>query len=160
MLMMNNIFRDGVPNGTYDAWNRQVTATPPGDTYHETYYTYNALNNRVSDLDGVVSTATDPVLIINEGNAQTSDIDSLTVVFPTAVTLSTISGTAPFALVNTSSTATSLAWSNPTGDGKTWLITFNNPSQLSGAGSLQDGIYTLTINHGEVSVGRLQRCHP
>jgi RHS repeat-associated protein len=138
---------------TYDAWNRQVTATPPGDTYHETYYTYNALNNRVSDLDGVVSTATDPVLIINEGNAQTSDIDSLTVVFPTVVTLSTISGTAPFALVNTSNTATSLAWSNPTGDGKTWLITFNNPTQLSGAGSLQDGIYTLTINHGEVSVG-------
>jgi len=49
-------------------------------------YTYNADGERISDLDGVEeNTAVGPVMVVNDGSVQRSMIDSLTVVFPTAV---------------------------------------------------------------------------
>jgi hypothetical protein len=103
---------------TYDAWNRQVTATPAG-TYHEEYYTYNAIGQRVTDLDGIES-GVGPILIINNGTVQNSMIDNLTVVFNRPVTLAA----GAFSLVGTNTGAMGLTWSNPSGDDKTFLISF------------------------------------
>ena len=133
---------------TYNAWNQLVTATPNNGTYHEEFYTYNADGERVSDLDGVEqNAAVGPVLVINDGSAKRSMIDSLTVVFPTAVTLS--SGV--FSLENTTTDTTfGLTVTNPSGDGKTYLLSFTGDSGLSN-GSLPDGTYTLNIARADVS---------
>ena len=130
---------------TYDAWNRMVTATPAGSTYHEEYYTYNALGERVTDLDGVQS-GIGPVLVINDGNEQRSMIDSLTVIFPQAVTLSS----GALELSESGVGDLTISWTNPSGDGKTWVISLASVSGLA-YGSLPNGQYTLTIHHADVS---------
>ncbi len=133
---------------TYNAWNQLVTATPNNGTYHEEYYTYNADGQRISDLDGVEqNTAVGPVLVVNDGSVQRSMIDSLSVVFPTAVTLS--SGV--FTLTNTTTDTTfAVTVSNPSGDGATYLLSFTGDSGLSND-SLPDGTYTLNIAKADVS---------
>jgi RHS repeat-associated protein/uncharacterized delta-60 repeat protein len=135
---------------TYDAWNRMVTATPPdsavyGNTYHEDYYSYNALGERVTSFDGIES-GVGPVLVINDGNAQRSMIDSLTVVFPEPVTLSS----GAFELSESGVGDLTISWSNPSGDGETWVISLAAVSGLS-YDSLPNGQYTLTIHHADVS---------
>jgi uncharacterized delta-60 repeat protein/RHS repeat-associated protein len=137
---------------TYDAWNRMVTATPPasfqfGNTYHEEYYTYNALGEQVTVLDGIQNNV-GPVLVINDGNVQRSMIDSLTVVFDQPVTLS--AGAFTLTGAPTTTLTVSIDWSNPSGDDKTFLISFTDSGQLSN-GSLPNDIYTLTIDHSDVS---------
>jgi len=81
----------------------------------------------------------------------------LTVVFPQAVTISsgvlTSSGvyttTGAFTLANTGGTLVPVNYSNPSGDDKTWLITFTN--SFTAYGSLPNGGYTLTAVQSDLS---------
>ena len=72
---------------TYDAWNRVMKATPSGTTYHETFYTYDGLGRRISELDGLATSAPSVVLAINDGShpanttKQGSMVTGLTLLF-------------------------------------------------------------------------------
>jgi hypothetical protein len=86
------------------------------------------------------------VLVVNNGSPQRSMVDSLTVIFPSAVTLSS----GAITLYNTTaSRSESISCSNPSGDGKTWLVTFTG-SDIYG-GSLPNGVYDLTVYASDVS---------
>ncbi len=68
------------------------------------------------------------------------------VVFPSAVTLSS----GAITLYNvTTSTSQSVSYSNPSGDGKTWLVTYTGSGIIGG--SLPDAVYNLVIHHADVS---------
>ncbi|HVX86011.1 MAG TPA: dockerin type I domain-containing protein [Phycisphaerae bacterium] len=87
---------------------------------------------------------------INDGSAQRSMITSLTVVFNQSVTL----GDGAITLDRDPMDGSDLvpmpiAVSNPSGDGKTYVITFTD-SMYEG-GSLPDGIYYLTVHGGNVT---------
>ena len=129
---------------TYDAWGDLATDINP-TTNHQTTYTTDALGNRVAEQDGA-RTDEGPVLIVNNGSAQRSMVDSLTVVFPSAVTLAS----GAITLYNTTSSyAETTAYSNPSGDGKTWLVTFSG-SDIVG-GSLPNAVFGLTVHAADVS---------
>lgn len=83
---------------------------------------------------------------INDGNPQRSRITSLTVTFNEPVTLLSNA----FSLVRRGDGAAPIvATSNPTGDLRTYLLTFSGPTtQFS---SLADGIYDLTVLAASVS---------
>ena len=127
---------------TFDAWNHLATATVPADNYTTTYG-YNAAGKRITSTPSVAANV-GPVLIVNDGSQQRSMVDTLTVVFPDAVTLAS----GAITLAN-SSGSESISYSNPTGDGKTWLITFTGSDVLGG--SLPDGVYDLTVHSANVS---------
>ncbi len=129
---------------TYDAWNKIASDASPSSS-HQTNYTNDALGDRVAEQDGP-RTSSGPVLIVNNGSIQRSMVDSVTVVFPSAVTLSS----GAITLYNTTtSSSQSMSYSNPSGDGKTWLVSFSG-SDIVG-GSLPDGVYNLTVHAADVS---------
>jgi hypothetical protein len=114
----------------------------------------------VSEPDGIVSGLTTPVLVINDGNIQRTSassvelsmVDSLTLVLPEPGTVTLSGSTLAFLASPTSSTvnATSVIYSitNPSGDGRTWLIAFDQSSSYMDPytpSTLADGEYTLTI---------------
>jgi PKD repeat protein len=99
----------------------------------------------VTDKDGASATATYHVDVVgfqvNDGSAQRSMVDSLTVTFdqrytpaPGAFTLRRHSDGAMVALTAT----------NPSGDGKTWVLTFSGSNVIGG--SVADGTWNLTID--------------
>ena len=98
-----------------------------------------------------------PALVVNDGNAQRSQVDSLTVVFPSAITISSSYTLTPgsyttagaFTIEDTSSTFVPVNYANPSGDGRTWLITFDSSYTVTG-GSLPDGGYTVTVKHSDL----------
>ena len=86
------------------------------------------------------------VAVVNNGSAQRSMVDSLTVIFPSSVTLSS----GAITLYNTTTSASqTISYSNPSSDGKTWLVTWSGSGIVGG--SLPDGIYQLTVHHADVS---------
>jgi hypothetical protein len=83
--------------------------------------------------------------IINDGAAQRSMVDSVTVVFNQPVTLA--AGAITLAQLTTTpgvTTPVAFTLSNPTGDSRTYVLTFNAPNDLGG--SLPNGSYTLTVH--------------
>jgi ELWxxDGT repeat protein len=96
-----------------------------------------------SDFSNVAtSTAPAPVLTgftINDGAAQRSMITSVTLTFDRPLTFD---GGA-FTLVRRGGAAVTATASNPSGDGRTWVITFSGPDVISG--SLADGVYDLSL---------------
>ena len=138
---------------TYDAWNRQATAIPASGGNHEEYYTYNALGERVTDLDGVKS-GVGPVLVINNGTSQDANVDHLSVIFDQPVTLTSTGaltlkkqdGTGSYSITITAT------YSNPSLDGRDWVITLTDTDTSHVLdGSLTDGIYEVNIIHGDVT---------
>jgi RHS repeat-associated protein len=86
------------------------------------------------------------VAVINDGSPQRSMVDSVTVIFPGAVTLSA----GAITLYNTTgSYAESITYTNPSSDGKTWLVSFTGGNIA--AGSLPNGVYDLVVHHADVS---------
>ncbi|MDP9174708.1 MAG: serine/threonine-protein phosphatase [Planctomycetota bacterium] len=134
------------PAITIDAWNRLTTATPQLG-WHEEFYTYDPTGRRVTDLDGI-RTGAGPLLFVNNGGAQRSMVNTVTVYFPQTVTL----GTGALTLYDntTSSAITPLGISNTFGDLRTFLIAFPS-SALTPGNSLTDGSYTLTLDHTKVT---------
>ena len=89
-----------------------------------------------------------PVLtssIINDGSTQRSMVNSLTVVFSSAVTLE--AGAITISSYHSNQVLT-LNITNPTGDGRTYLIRFAGISVVGG--SLADGIYDVTVHGSRV----------
>jgi hypothetical protein len=124
---------------TYDAWGHMVTAADPA-TSHQANYTIDALGNRVAEQDGP-DTDSGPALVIDNGSVQRSMIASLTIIFPGPVTLSAGAITV---YNTTTSTSQTISYSNPSGDGKTWLVTWSGLS-------LANGVYNATVHHADVS---------
>jgi hypothetical protein len=78
---------------------------------------------------------------INDGAAQRSKVNGITVTFDHAVSL----GAGAFSLVgrNGAGAGTTVSWANPSGDGMTWVLSFGGSPVVGG--SLADGIYDLTV---------------
>jgi len=86
---------------------------------------------------------------INDGSAQRSMIDSLTVTFTQPVTLGSGAITLnQLSQTGGASTPMSFSLSSPDG-GTTWVLTFTDPSYIGH--SLPDGAYALTITGSAVS---------
>jgi RHS repeat-associated protein len=123
----------------------EYTGLDPFGRVIEAIYSYNALGERVTSNQ----TAADdvgPVAVVNNGSPQRSMVDSLTVIFPSAVTLSS----GAITLYNTTgSYAESISYTNPSGDGKTWLVSFTGTDIH--AGSLPNGVFDLVVHHADVS---------
>ncbi len=85
---------------------------------------------------------------VGSPNGRIAESDCRAIQEPTSVVVTLSSGA--ITLYNTTtSTSEPVSWSNPTGDGKTWLVAFTG-SDIVG-GSLPDGIYNLVIHHANVS---------
>ena len=84
---------------------------------------------------------------VNDGSAQRSMIESLTVTFSAPVTLSAGAITL---LDETTNTAVAIQWSPTAGPSASYVVTWSNPGQFTG-GSLPNGQYVLTVNHALVS---------
>jgi xyloglucan-specific exo-beta-1,4-glucanase len=99
-----------------------------------------------------VSTAVAPTVSsfqINDGNAQRSMIDSLTLTFNEAVNLGDGAITLNLLSQNGGS-PTPMSFSlNSSDGGTTWVLTFTDPSYIGG--SLPDGAYQLTVSASGVS---------
>jgi hypothetical protein len=80
---------------------------------------------------------------VNDGNPQRSMITSLTVSFGSPVILGTNALTLTRRNIDGTSTSIAFSQSNPTGDGRTFQLTF-------GGSSLADGVYDLVI-HGALA---------
>ena len=95
----------------------------------------------------IIQTPASPVYVstfqVNDGSAQRSMVESLTVTFNAPVTLSAEAITLTD---QTTGTAVPIQWS--TVDGITYVVTWS--SQFTG-GSLSNGQYVLTVNHTLVS---------
>jgi alpha-L-arabinofuranosidase len=86
---------------------------------------------------------------VNDGSAQRSMVDSLTLTFNEAVTLN--AGAITLNLLSQTggvSTPMSFTLTNQGGTGTTWVLTFTNPSYIGG--SLPDGAYELSAVAGGV----------
>jgi hypothetical protein len=112
-------------------------ATPGFDAGHDAATGYGLV--RADEAVRLAATAPTARVTINDGSAQRSMVTSVTVTFDRAVTL----GPAAFSLARPGGTAVGLAAGNPSGDGHTYVLTFD-PSQTTG-GSLDDGVYELTV---------------
>ncbi len=91
-------------------------------------------------VDAIVPAA--PALqsvMINDGTAQRSMVKSITVTFDRAVNM----GAGALALTRGGSAVT-LVQTNPSGDGRVWVLTFTGAGIVGG--SLADGLYDLQIN--------------
>jgi len=97
----------------------------------------------------VDSTPAVQLVQVNDGSLQRSMVDSLTVKFNEPVALDS----GAFAVVGRdgAGAGTVVSWSNPEGDGQTWVLTFAGATVV--AGSLGDGIYDLTIVASKVHSG-------
>ncbi len=78
-------------------------------------------------------------VMVNDGAAQRSMVSSLTVTFDQAVQTSP----AAFVLTRSDGLTVDLSVSNPSGDGRTFVLTFDGPGIVGG--SLADGLYSLTV---------------
>ena len=98
-----------------------------------------------------IQTPASPVYVstfqVNDGSAQRSMVESLTVTFNVPVTLSTGAITL---LDETTNTAVAIQWTPTAGPSASYTVTWSNPSQYTG-GSLSNGQYVLTVNHTLVS---------
>ena len=135
---------------TYDAWNRQVTASLVSTSPIQMSYTYDGLGRRITSVDGPKSTGTSSspvVLQINNGEVESAMVDSLTLEFQSTVTLTSSNLT----LTNAGSTAMAYNLASSNG-GKNWTLSF--PSSLSSSyigNSLPDGAYTLNVTVGSIN---------
>jgi rhamnogalacturonan endolyase len=108
---------------------------------------------RISDDDGGIGQASFPVtavvgpppgstvqaILINGGSNQRSMVTDLTVVFATAVTPQP----GAFIVTERRGSEIGVAYTNPSGDGRTWLLRFSGAGVIGS--SLFDGSYTLTL---------------
>jgi alpha-L-arabinofuranosidase len=89
-------------------------------------------------------------IVIGDGTAQRSVIDSLTVAFSEPVTLSpgaiTLDQLPPSS--GGASTPEDFNLTNPSGDQQTYVLTFTDASDIGG--SLPDGVYNLSVNAADV----------
>jgi regulation of enolase protein 1 (concanavalin A-like superfamily) len=83
---------------------------------------------------------------VNDGSAQRSTVSGLAVTFNQPVTLDV----GAFSVVgrNGAGSGTSVSWTNPTGDGQTWLVTFSGPGVT--AAGLGDGVYDFKVTASAV----------
>jgi hypothetical protein len=111
-----------------------------------------------------ISPAVAPALVstrVGDGSAQRSAVSSITVVFNEAVNFSAASFTLDetqnenvgFTWTNVTS---GVAFSNPSGDGMTWVISVIAGGSLdrtgsAGKGLFSDGIYQLTLNGADIT---------
>jgi hypothetical protein len=95
---------------------------------------------------------------ISIAGSQRSMVDNIVFTFNQPVTL----GTSAFGIAFTSgvtltgatdsnfdSALPTLQWSNPLGDGKTWVVTFSGTSVVGN--SIADGVYNITVNASQVT---------
>ncbi len=83
-------------------------------------------------------------LMVNDGSAQRSMVKSITVTFDQAVNL----GSGALALTRGGSAVT-LVQTNPSGDGRVWVLTFTGAGIVGG--SLADGLYDLQLTPGAIT---------
>jgi hypothetical protein len=113
-------------------------------------FTISAADGTASDTATVVADAAPTITLfqINDGNAQRSMIDSLTLVFSEPVTLAS----GAFSLNQRSTTGgspTPMTFTQASPDGgTTWVLTFTDPSYVGH--SLPDGTYDLTVTAADV----------
>jgi endonuclease/exonuclease/phosphatase family metal-dependent hydrolase len=163
-------FVDGVQVGTPQPVNgsgqASTTTTPLGVGPHAITATYNGDGNfNVStstaatidtfpNVSSVTVNGNDPSLV----GTQRSRVTNLVVLFDQAVTLGATA--ISLALHNpvsinggpatTVGTLPTIAWNNPSADGKTWIVTFSGAGVT--AGSIADGVYDLNIDHNQVAL--------
>jgi RHS repeat-associated protein len=113
------------------------TGTLNGAAEYATAYLYDANGSLTSKTR--TDTSVDPQLIVNGGAAQRSMVTSLQVVFDEAVALSS----GALTLQGTNSSGITLTISNPSGDQKTYVVTFSGSTIIGG--SLPDGNYSLLV---------------
>ena len=103
-----------------------------------------------------VTTAVAPVVSsfqVNNGNAQRSMVDSLTVTFNEAVTLSAGAITLDFlSQTGGASTPVNFALTPNSGSSTTWVLTFTGSADIGG--SLPDGAYELVVAASGVTSGQ------
>jgi hypothetical protein len=101
------------------------------------------------ERDFVSGAATVQAVQVNDGNAQRSMVNSITVSFDRPV----VPDTGAFTVVgrNAAGAGTVVTAANPSGDGQAWVLTFSG-SPIVG-GSLADGIYDLTVVASKVHAG-------
>jgi YD repeat-containing protein len=133
---------------TYDAWNRMAGVTNLASGKH-TSYSYNPSGERVTETD--TSVVTGVTLLINDGNAQRSNITSLTVIFPKALSSTSIADlSSTISLVETGVGAITIAGiANYSGDGQTFSLTFADTGNAAAENELPNGAYTLTVHASE-----------
>jgi hypothetical protein len=146
-----NVSYTGATNGTNAAKNITANFAQPGD--------YN-LTVTITDSGGLSVTSSVEVIVptvpavsafvVNDGNAQRSMVDSLTVTFNEpvllaagAITLNLLSQTG-----GPSTPITNFDLNSPDG-GTTWLMTFTDPSYIGG--SLPDGAYEVSVSAAGVT---------
>ncbi|HEX4056467.1 MAG TPA: dockerin type I domain-containing protein, partial [Tepidisphaeraceae bacterium] len=114
-------------------------------------YTVTAALGSASNTAQVTVAATPTVssFQVNDGNAQRSMVDSLTVTFNESVTLADNAITLNM-LSQTGGSPTPMTFSLNTPDGgTTWVLTFTDPSYIGS--SLPDGAYDLNVSAGGVT---------
>ena len=86
-------------------------------------------------VDSIVYTFNQPVSLATVG--------SFTIALQSGVSVNGGAG-------STVGTLPTLSWSNPSGDGVTWIVTFSGSGVLGG-GSIANGVYDITLNNTDVS---------
>ena len=86
---------------------------------------------------------------INDGSAQRSRVNSITVTFDRPV----VRNAGAFTVVgrNGAGAGVFVSSENPSGDGMTWVVTFDGDPVIGG--SLPDGVYDLTVVAARVHAG-------
>ena len=84
--------------------------------------------------------------VVNDGAAQRSKVDRATIAFDRAVTLD--DGAISLARRDGVDVGVTTAVANPSGDGRTFVLTFAGPG--AGGGSLPDGVYDLRVAAAKV----------
>ena len=106
----------------------------------------NYLPSQSNPVAFTIQPSTSPISVagfmVNDGSAQRSMVDSLSLTFSSPVTLGT------GAIVLTTSTGTAVPFQLSTSDNTTYVLTFAG-SQFIG-GSLANGRYVLTVDHALV----------
>jgi len=141
----------GTGNGnSINATGLATLGSTPG-TYTVTATLGSASNN------ASVTAATAPIVSafqVNDGNVQRAMVDSLTVTFNEAVTLST--GAITLNLLSQTGGSptpiTNFTLTPPSGSSTTFVLTFTDPSYIGG--SLPDGAYELIVSAGGVTSGQ------
>ncbi|MGD0461713.1 MAG: hypothetical protein ABSB74_04415 [Tepidisphaeraceae bacterium] len=140
----------GTGNGNSISTTGLATLGSTPGTYTVTAALGSASNN------ASVTAATAPIVSafqVNDGNVQRAMVDSLTVTFNEAVTLS--AGAITLNLLSQTGGSptpiTNFNLNSPDG-GTTWVLTFTDPSYIGG--SLPDGAYELIVSAGGVTSGQ------
>ncbi len=138
---------------TYDAWNRQKTASQSSASPIVVIYAYDGLGRRISTDVSPKSTgpgSVPVVLQINDGTVQASDVDSLTLTFQSAVSLT--SSNLTLDQTNGGTTPVSFTLSSPgsASSSTIWTLTFASNGTTSGY-SLPNGAYSLNVSIGSIN---------